>query len=107
MTTTDIEKKRKLMGWCPNVNTKTAGIIVPEMEIKDSILPWQRIKKNLCSGNTEVILIALIWASVIVAISTILEGTQYMNRVLPILGGGSFASILILNNIRKKNRERS
>ena len=106
MTITNIEKIRKLMGWCPNVNTKNTGMIMPEMEIRNSILQWQRIKKNLCSGNTEVILIALIWVSVIFAISTVLEGTQYMNRVLPILGGGSFACILISNNIRKKNREK-
>lgn len=107
MTTIDIGKIRKLMGWCPNMNAKTAGLIVPEMEIKNSVLPWQRIKKNFCSGNIEVILIALIWVSIILAISAILEGTQYMNRVLPILGGGSFACILIVNNIRKKNREKS
>ncbi len=106
MMINDLDKMRKLMGWCPNVNTKAAGIIMPEMEIRNSVLQWQRIKKNLCSGNTEVILMAFIWASVIVAISTILEGTQYMNRVIPILGGGSFSSILILNNMRKKNRER-
>ncbi len=106
MTTINVEKIKKLTGWCPSMNTKTAGIMAHEMDIKNPVLPWQRIKKNFCSGNIEVILIALIWISVILAISTILEGTYYMNRVLPILGGGSFACILILDTIRKKNLER-
>ncbi len=57
--------------------------------------------KNLCSKNVEILLIAVIWASVILAISSILSGTPYMNQILPILGGGSFASILILRNIKK------
>ncbi len=93
---------RKIMGWCPNIHTGHVGTPMPEIEIKNSGTSWFKTGKNLCSKDVEILLIAVIWASVILAISSILRRTIYMNQILPILGGGSFASILILRNIRKK-----
>lgn len=93
---------RKMMGWCPNVHTGHVGTTMPEIDIKNLEKPWLKPGKNLCSKDVEVLLIAVIWVSVILGISSILRGTAYMNQILPILGGGSFASILILNTIRKK-----
>ncbi len=62
-------------------------------------------RKKFCSEGIEIIAIVVIWALVILAISNVLDGTPYMSRISHILSGGSFASILILYNLRKKKRE--
>ncbi len=100
-----LENIRKTMGWCPQVSTETAGMLTPEVEIKNLGVPDLKKRKKICSGGTEIIAIAVIWASVILAVSSILDGTPYMGRILPVLSGGSFASILIMYNLRKKKRE--
>lgn len=101
-----MENIRKTMGWCPQVSTRTAGVLTSEVEIKNLGVPELKMRKKFCSEGVEIIAIAVIWASVILAISYILDGTPYMGRILPILSGDSFASILILNNLRKKKREK-
>ncbi len=102
MTINAVESIKKMMGWCPNIHTGHVGTPMPEVGIKNLEAAWFKTGKNLCSKDIEILLIAITWASVILAISSILRGTTYMNQILPILGGGSFASILILSNIRKK-----
>ncbi len=54
-----------------------------------------------------VIVIALIWAAVILATSTTLEGAPQFSRVLTILGGGAAASIILLGGLiaRKGNAQ--
>jgi hypothetical protein len=100
-----LENIRKTMGWCPQVSTGTARILTPEVDIKNLGVPELK-REKFCSGGIEIIAIAVIWASVILAISSILDGTPYMSRISPILSGGAFASILILYNLRKKKREK-
>ena len=102
MTINMVENIKKTMGWCPNVYAGHASMAMPEIEIKNLKASWFKAGKNLCSKDIEILLIALVWASVILAISNVLRGTIYMNQILPILGGGSFASILITSNMRKK-----
>ena len=49
-----------------------------------------------------IILVAVIWAVVIFAAAGVLKGTPYWARLLPILGGGAAATIIILGGIRAK-----
>ena len=88
-----LENIRKTIGWCPQVNTRTAGILTPEVEMRNLGVPELKKRKKFCSEGIEIIAIAVIWASVILAISSILDGTPYMSRISPILSGGAFASI--------------
>jgi hypothetical protein len=39
---------------------------------------------------------AIIWAAVILASAAVLEGTGYMAKMIPILGGGAAASVVVL-----------
>ncbi|MDE3090262.1 MAG: hypothetical protein KGJ80_12845 [Chloroflexota bacterium] len=52
-----------------------------------------------------VIVIALIWAAVILATSTTLEGAPQFSRVLTILGGGAAASIILLGGMAAQERK--
>ena len=54
-----------------------------------------------------VVVIALIWAAVIIATSMVLGNTPEFSRVLTILGGGAAASIILLGGMiaqEKKTR---
>jgi len=52
-----------------------------------------------------VIVIALIWAAVIIAISMVLDGAPQLSRALPILGGGAAASIILLGGMIAPERK--
>ena len=52
-----------------------------------------------------VIVIALIWAAVIFAVSTTLGDTAQSSRVLSILGGGAAASIILLGGMITQERK--
>ncbi len=51
-----------------------------------------------------IIVNAIVWAAVIFAVSTILEGTPEAVRVLPILGGGAAATTILLGGILRRSR---
>lgn len=53
-----------------------------------------------------IIAIAIIWASVIIATAMVLAGTPYFPQLLPILGGGSAASIIILGGISRQTKQK-
>ena len=42
---------------------------------------------------------AIVWGAVIIGVSLVLRGTGFMNKVLPILGGGAGFSVVILSGI--------
>ncbi len=46
--------------------------------------------------------IAIIWAAVILASATILKGTPHWGQMLPILGGGAAACIIISSRVPKQ-----
>jgi hypothetical protein len=46
-----------------------------------------------------VIVVAIIWAAVIFAVSTALQGVPQASQVLQILGGGAAASIILLGGL--------
>ena len=54
--------------------------------------------------DTFMIANAIIWGGVIVATALVLRGTGYMEKLIPILGGGAGASVVILGPglLRKK-----
>ena len=52
-----------------------------------------------------VIVIALVWAAVIIAISMVLDGAPQSSRALTILGGGAAASIILLGGMIVSERE--
>lgn len=49
-----------------------------------------------------VIVNAVIWAAVIIATSTVLEGAANASRVLSILGGGAAASIILIGGLARQ-----
>jgi len=51
-----------------------------------------------------VIVIAIVWAAVIFAVSTTLEGVPQAGRVLQILGGGAAATIILLGGFARQTR---
>ncbi len=53
------------------------------------------------SYGTVVIGVALIWAAVIFASGIILSGTPYWGQMIPILGAGAAASIIVVGWLRK------
>ena len=55
--------------------------------------------------GVAVIVIAIIWAVVIFAVSMALEGAPQANRVLQILGGGAAATIILLGGISIQSRK--
>jgi len=46
--------------------------------------------------------VAIVWAAVIFASSVVLKGSPYWGKMLPILGGGAAASIIILGGTQRK-----
>jgi hypothetical protein len=46
--------------------------------------------------------VAIIWAAVIFATAIALSGTTYFGRLVPILGGGAAASLILLGGCRPK-----
>ena len=51
-----------------------------------------------------VIVVALIWAAVIVAVSMVMSDAPQFSRVLSILGGGAAACIILLGGIISQER---
>ncbi len=49
--------------------------------------------------RVAVLVIALIWAAVIMGTSTVLAGAPQGTRVLTVLGGGAAASIILLGGM--------
>ena len=54
------------------------------------------------SYGTVVIGVAVIWAAVIFASGVILSGTPYWGQMIPILGAGAAASIIVVGWLRKR-----
>lgn len=54
-----------------------------------------------------VLVIALIWAAVILGTSSILAGAPQASRVLSILGGGAAASIILLGGMIAQESKRA
>ncbi len=54
----------------------------------------------------RIMAVALIWAAVIWAASTVLDGTPYWGQMLRILGGGAAATILVLGGTRRAEVQR-
>ncbi len=50
--------------------------------------------------DAGIIGVAIIWAAVLAASAIVLKGTPYFSQMLPILGGGSAASIIVLGASR-------
>ncbi len=46
--------------------------------------------------GTVVIANAIIWAAVIFASVMVLQGTEYWGRMIPILGGGAAATLIVV-----------
>ena len=49
-----------------------------------------------------IIVTALIWALVILAVDIALKDTGYMARMIPILGGGAAATIILLGGLLRR-----
>ena len=52
--------------------------------------------------GSRIIANALLWATVIIVIASTLQGSGYLQQVLPILGGGATVSLLL--TIQPKNK---
>jgi len=57
-------------------------------------------KKRLISA--AIIGNAIIWAAVILSSAYVLEGTGYMQKLIPVLGGGSAVSLIILGGLLRR-----
>ena len=57
-----------------------------------------------CCRSARAVLIgnAIIWAAVVLATSFVLEGTGLMGKLIPILGGGAVASIILVGRGSRK-----
>ena len=42
---------------------------------------------------------AIVWGAVMIGVALVLRGTDYMARILPILGGGAGFSVVILSSL--------
>ena len=51
-----------------------------------------------------VIVAAVIWAAVILAVSSVLADTPFASKVLLILGGGAAATIILLGGLLRRNK---
>ena len=54
------------------------------------------------SYGSAIIGIAIVWAAVIFASAVVLKGTPFWGQMIPILGGGAAACILIVGALRKR-----
>ncbi len=52
--------------------------------------------------DAGIIGVAIIWAAVLIASAAVLKGTPYFSQMLPILGGGSASSIIVLGASRPR-----
>ena len=59
------------------------------------------------SLGLAVIVIAIIWAAVIFAVSTVLGDMPQSSRVLSLLGGGAAASIILLGGMIAREKRNS
>lgn len=41
--------------------------------------------------------VAIVWAAVIIACAVVLKGSGYFSQLIPILGGGAAASIIVVS----------
>jgi hypothetical protein len=55
--------------------------------------------------GVAVIVVAIIWAAVIFAVSNALESVPQSSRVLQILGGGAAATIILFGGMMAQERE--
>lgn len=53
-------------------------------------------------SGSVVIGVAIVWAAVIFASAMVLKDTPYWGRLLPILGGGAAATILLVGALRRR-----
>jgi hypothetical protein len=51
-------------------------------------------------ANPVILANAIIWAAVIIASATVLQGTGYVGKMILILGGGAAATNIILGGTR-------
>ncbi len=50
----------------------------------------------------SIVAVAIVWAAVILASAVVLKDTPYWTPMLPILGGGAGATIIIMGGARYK-----
>jgi len=55
-------------------------------------------------GAVVFIALAIVWAAVILACAAVLRGTGYWGSVLPIVGGGAAAHVVILGGFLRRTR---
>ncbi len=55
---------------------------------------WSRL-------DLSIVAVSIIWASVIFAAAVVLNDTPYLGQMLPILGGGAGATIVVLGGARQ------
>jgi len=79
-------------------NSKSFSITILSLHQNEvaNILP--AMKRN----RIAIIVTALIWAVVILAADISLQGTGYMRRLTPILGGGAAATIILLGGLLRR-----
>jgi len=53
-------------------------------------------------SRIAILITALIWAAVIFAADIALKDTGYMGRLIPILGGGAAATIILLGGLLRR-----
>lgn len=53
-------------------------------------------------SRIAILITALIWATVIFAADIALKDTGYMGRLIPILGGGAAATIILLGGLLRR-----
>jgi hypothetical protein len=53
-------------------------------------------------GAVVFIALAIVWAAVILACAAVLRGTGYWDKLLPIVGGGAAAHIVILGGFLRR-----
>ena len=55
-------------------------------------------EKKYTKKRVDIFIIAnaIVWGGVIIAIALVLRGTDYMGKLIPILGGGAGVSVVIL-----------
>ncbi len=54
----------------------------------------------------SIIAVAIVWAAVILATAIVLKGTSYWLRILPIVGGGAAATLILMGGHRCRARGR-
>ena len=55
---------------------------------------------------TFIISNAIVWGAVIIGSAFVLKGTDYMAKLLPILGGGAGFSVVILTTLLVEKKEK-